>query len=60
MNNVPPRTPNNSFERGVRKDERGLPYLDDNGQPLRMKESFNPKRYSRGDKSIKVSTGGNS
>jgi len=60
MNNVPPRQPNNSFERGVRTDERGIAYLDKNGQPLRMKESFNPKAYGRSDKTIKVSTGGDS
>jgi hypothetical protein len=41
----PPRVPNNSFERGVRRDNRGLPYLDKNGNPLRMKESFNPRDY---------------
>jgi hypothetical protein len=60
MNNVAPRSPNNSFEKGIRKDERGIPYLDTNAKPLRMKESFNPKHYKRSDKSIKVSTGGNS
>lgn len=59
-NDVPPRRPNNSFERGVRTDERGIPYLDKNGQPLRMKESFNPKDYERSDRTIRVSTGGDS
>lgn len=58
MNSIPPSQPSNSFERGVRKDRRGLPYLDKDGQPLRMKESFNPKDY--GDTAVKVSTGGNS
>lgn len=56
MNNVAPSTPNNSFEKGIRKDERGLPYLDTNGVPLRMKESFNKRHYS--GNSIKVSTNG--
>lgn len=55
MNAVPPRQPQNSFERGVRRDERGIAYLDKNGAPLRMKESFNPKSYERGNPSIKIS-----
>lgn len=55
MNDVAPRRPNNSFEKGTRYDERGLPYLNENGQPLRMKESFNPEHYKR-NKSIKLST----
>lgn len=59
-NDVPPRKPNNSFEKGIRRDERGVAYLDSNGQPLRMKESFNSKAYERSDETIKVSTGVNS
>jgi hypothetical protein len=43
-----PKTPNNSFERGIRRDERGIPYLDRQGRPLRMRESFNPKDYGAG------------
>jgi hypothetical protein len=43
-----PSRPNNSFEKGARLDERGLPYLDANGQPIRMKESFNPREYGEG------------
>ena len=58
-NNVPPRTPNNSFEKGNRLDERGLPFLDKSGSPLKMKESFDRQDYA-GRESIKVSTGGNS
>ncbi len=45
---APPRRPNNSFEKGIRTDERGLPYLDANGQPLRMGEPFNPRDYGEG------------
>lgn len=58
MNDIPPSQPNNSFEKGIRKDRRGLPYLDRDGKPLRIKESFNPKDY--GDATVQVSTGGNS
>ncbi len=42
-----PRRSENSFERGVRHDERGIAYLDQNGQPLRMKEPFNPRHYGK-------------
>jgi len=58
-NNLPPRTPNNSFEKGNRLDERGLPFLDKQGSPLKMKESFSRSDYA-GRESIKVSTGGDS
>lgn len=44
---APPRRPNNSFEKGYRVDERGLPYLDRNGNPVRMKESFDPRKYGQ-------------
>lgn len=55
MNDVPPSRPNNSFERGIRRDSRGVPYLDKNGSPLRMKESFKPADY--GENPVKISTG---
>lgn len=45
--NAPPRQPNNSFERGIRKDDRGVPYLDKNGKALRMKEGFNRRDYGQ-------------
>lgn len=57
-NDIPPRTPNNSFEKGVRKDERGVPYLNQEGRALRMKDQFDERKYGR--ESVKVSTGGNS
>jgi hypothetical protein len=41
----PPRRHENPWGRGIRKDERGLPYLDKNGQPLRLGEPFNPDSY---------------
>lgn len=41
----PPRRHENPWGRGVRRDERGLPYLDANGQPLRLGEPFNPDNY---------------
>jgi len=43
----PPRQPNNSFEKGVRRDERGIPYLNESGNPIKMGESFNPRKYKR-------------
>jgi hypothetical protein len=46
-NKVPPRRPNNSFERGRRLDERGLSYLDGHGKPLKMKEAFDPSKYGK-------------
>jgi len=46
-NSVPPRRPNNSFERQTRKDDRGLPYLDSSGKPLKMKEKFDPAKYGK-------------
>ncbi len=58
-NNIPPRTPNNSFEKGNRLDERGLPFLDQGGSPLKMKESFDRQNYA-GRESIRISTGGDS
>jgi hypothetical protein len=58
-NDIPPRTPNNSFEKGNRTDERGISYLDKDGKPLKMKESFRKKDYEPSRESIKV-TGGNS
>ncbi len=56
-NNIPPRVPNNSFERGNRLDERGLPYLDPGGSPLKMKESFDRNKYNGGTETIRVNTG---
>lgn len=50
-NNVPPRRPNNSFEKGRRLDERGVPYLDKAGKPLTMKAAFDKRKY---DSSIRV------
>lgn len=49
---VAPTRPNNSFERGIRRDERGLPYLDASGQPLRMGEGFDPRKYGKSPLSI--------
>jgi len=40
-------------------DERGLPFLDATGSPLKMKESFDRHNYA-GNESIRISTGGNS
>ena len=44
----PPRQPSNSFERGVRRDRRGIPYLSSDGKPLTMGESFDPRKYGEG------------
>jgi len=43
----PPRRHENRWGRGIRKDERGLPYLDSNGLPLRLGEPFNPDTYGK-------------
>lgn len=48
----PPRQPGNSFEKGIRRDGRGLPYLSGDGKPIRMGESFDPRKYGEG--SIKI------
>jgi len=45
LNGIAPRTPNNSFEKGIRRDERGVPYLDSQGTPLRMKDTFRKSDY---------------
>jgi hypothetical protein len=43
--NGPPSGSKNSWERGIRSDERGVPYLDKAGSPLSMGEPFNPREY---------------
>jgi len=40
---VPPATPNNSYERGIPRDSRGMPYLDENGGVMGQRE-FNSKQ----------------
>lgn len=50
-NKVPPRRPNNSFEKGNRLDERGLSYLNSSGRPIKMKEEFDKRKY---DSSITI------
>ena len=54
-NDKPPRRPNNSFEKGNRLDDRGLPYLDKDAMPLKMKEDFRPEKYG-GREKITVNT----
>lgn len=41
---VPPRTPDNSWERGVVKDKRGMPLLDKNLEPIGQAELANNRR----------------
>lgn len=57
-NAIPPRRSNNSFERGNRLDERGLPLLKPNGKPMKMKDRYDPKKYGR-EKVTIPSNGGN-
>ncbi len=38
-NTIPPRTPQNSWERGVATDDRGMPLLDKNLSPIGLKEA---------------------
>ncbi len=49
----PPTRYENPYGRGIRKDERGLPYLDENGQPLRLGEPFDPRNYGKRTITIK-------
>lgn len=51
----PPRRSENPWERGIRRDGRGVPYLDSNGLPLRMGEPFDPRKYNEGT----IEIGGN-
>lgn len=44
-NNKPPRRPTNAWEKGTRKDERGVAYLDKQGKPLKNGEGFNQHDY---------------
>lgn len=44
-NSAPPRTPNNSFEKGKRLDERGIPFLNREAKPLLMKDHFDKSKY---------------
>lgn len=37
-NHVAPRTPNNSWEKGIPTDHRGMPWLDANGSEIGQKE----------------------
>lgn len=37
-NTIPPRTPNNSWEKGIAKDERGMPLLNEKGDPVGLHE----------------------
>lgn len=37
-NLVPPRTPTNSWERGIARDGRGVPVLDKRGQEIPIKK----------------------
>ena len=42
--NKHPKPPNLSYERGVPRDNRGMPYLTKSGGPMGQKE-FNAKRH---------------
>lgn len=44
-NTIAPRTPNNSWERGIAKDERGMPLLRADGSPLGVKELANNRGH---------------
>ena len=41
---TPPRRPNNSYERGILRDDRGLP-ITDKGHPIPLKTYHNHKRH---------------
>lgn len=35
---TPPRTPDNAWERGIARDHRGMPYLNEKGSEIGVKE----------------------
>lgn len=37
-NNIPPRAPSNSWEKGIATDDRGMPLLGKGGSPIGLKE----------------------
>ena len=37
-NTIPPRAPNNSWEKGIARDERGMPLLDSSNEPIGLHE----------------------
>ena len=37
-NQIPPKTPNNSWEKGIATDDRGMPLLGASGEPIGLKE----------------------
>jgi hypothetical protein len=47
-NTIPPRTPQNSWERGVATDNRGMPLLDSNMEPIGLKELANNRSTIEG------------
>lgn len=52
-NSIPPKVnkDSNSWERGIVRDDRGMPLLDENLQPVGMKEYVNNKhKYEEGKK----------
>ena len=51
----PPFRHENPYGRGVRRDERGLPLLDANGQPLLLGEPYDPRNYGKGIVTIRGS-----
>ncbi len=52
---TPPHRHENPYGRGIRRDERGIPYLDANGSPLLLGESFDPRKYGKGSVTIQGS-----
>lgn len=44
-NTIPPKAPNNAWERGIAKDERGMPLLDSNCEPIGLKEMANKRGH---------------
>lgn len=45
---APWREPKNSWERGIAKDERGMPLLKANGSPIPIKEYGEKRRHYEG------------
>ena len=59
-NKVAPRTPNNSWERGVWRDGRGMPYLDKDNKEIGLKALADNRHHYDGQvrelKQIQTST----
>lgn len=54
---APPRKPNNSYERGVPVDSRGMPVLTANGDYMRQKEHDRKRHLIEETRRRRLNTG---